>query len=53
MYVCMLDKKKRKKNKCPGLKPGEILNLSLIGLITTEIYYRTGITGNTDTHTDC
>ena len=27
-------------------------NLSLIGPITTEVYYRTGITGNTDTQTD-
>ena len=27
-------------------------NLSLIGLLTTDIYYRTGITGNTDTQTD-
>ena len=25
MYVCMLDKKKKEKNKCPGFKPGEIL----------------------------
>ena len=28
------------------------LSLSLIGPLTTEIYYQTGITGNTDTHTD-
>ena len=26
-------------------------NLSLIGPLTAEIYYRTGITGNTDTQT--
>ena len=26
-------------------------NLSLIGLLTTEIYYWIGITGNTDTQT--
>ena len=27
-------------------------NLNLIGLLTTEIYYRTGITGKTDRQTD-
>ena len=27
-------------------------NLNLIGQLTTEIYYWTGITGNTDTQTD-
>ena len=27
-------------------------NLSLIGLLTTEIYQRTGFSGNTDTQTD-
>ena len=27
-------------------------NLSLIGSLTTEIYYQTGITGNTDRQTD-
>ena len=26
-------------------------NLSFIGSLTTEIYYRAGITGKTDTHT--
>ena len=27
-------------------------NLSLIGQLTSEIYYRTGITGKTDKHTE-